>query len=64
LPNIPYDALEPEEIAELEVTERGVSVGIFRDQVNEIILKAYFLLMKHFGEEGGNLIFQMILDLL
>lgn len=56
--------MEPEEIAELEVTERGVSVGIFRDQVNEIILKAYFLLMKHFGEEGGNLIFQMILDLL
>lgn len=64
LPTIKYDEMEPEEVAELEVFERGVSIGIFRDQVSDIFLKTYFLLMKHFGQEGGNLVFQMVLTVL
>lgn len=64
LPNIQYDALEPEEISELELQERGVDVVTFRGHVEDIILKTYFLLMKHYGTEGGNLVFQMLLNLL
>ena len=56
--------MEPEEIAELEVTERGVDVVTFREHVGDIILKTYFLLMKYYGQEGGNLVFQMILGFL
>ena len=56
--------MEPEEIAELEVTERGVDVVTFREHVSDIILKTYFLLMKNYGQQGGNLVFQMILGFL
>ena len=64
MPNIDYATMEPEEIAELEVTERGVDVVTFREHVGDIILKTYFLLMKYYGQEGGNLVFQMILGFL
>ena len=49
MPNIQYDAIEPEEISELEMTERGVEVGVFRDHVSDVLLKTYFLLMKYYG---------------
>ena len=57
LPTIQYESCALEEIEEMEVMERGVSVVTFRDHVSDIVLKAYFLLMKHFNQEGGNLIF-------
>ncbi len=57
LPNIQYESIEPEEIAELEVQERGVDVVTFRGHVEDIILKTYFLLIKHYGSEGANLVF-------
>jgi len=64
LPNIPYDLLEPEEISELEVAEKGVDVVTFRGHVEDILLKTYFLLMRHYGQDGGNLVFSMITSLL
>lgn len=64
LPNIDYANLGPEEISELEVQERGIDTGMFRDHVSDVFLKTYFLLMKYYGQEGGNLVFQMIIDTL
>ena len=61
LPNIRYEEIEREEQDELEVFERGVSIGVFRESVCDIFLKTYFLLMKYFGQEGGNLVFQLVL---
>lgn len=49
LPNIQYDAIEMEEITELEVDERGVELGTFREHIGDIHLKTYFLLMRFYG---------------
>lgn len=46
LPNIAYDTLETEEIQELEVSERGIDVGTFRENIADILLKTYFLQCK------------------
>ena len=56
--------LEPEEIQELEVRERGVDVVTFRSHVEDILLKTYFLHLRHFGPEGASNIFKMIVNLL
>ena len=61
LPHIQYQDLDQEEIAELEVTEKGVSLMIFREQSCEIIFKTYFLLEKYYGSEGTDIVLQMIL---
>jgi hypothetical protein len=50
--SIPYAELDAEEIEELEVTERGVSVMSFRDLSSEIILKTYCLMFDNFKQEG------------
>ena len=36
----------------------------FRGHVEDILLKTYFLLMRNFGQDGGNLVFKMIINLL
>jgi hypothetical protein len=44
LPNIPYESLQLEEIEELEVTEKGISMIRFREYSADILLKTYLLL--------------------
>lgn len=34
-----------------------MEVGTFREHVSDVILKTYFLLMKYYGQDGGNLVF-------
>ena len=44
LPSIPYDQLTVEEIEELEVTEKGVSMSRLREYTSDILLQTYLLL--------------------
>ena len=62
--SIPYEQLSSEEIAELETTERGVSIDSFREQSSEIILRAYCLLSDNFGKQGQQTIYETILQFL
>ena len=64
LRSIAYHDLEPAEIDELEVNERGVSLRIFRDHSSEIFLKAYFLFVRYYGDTGAETILQIILQAL
>lgn len=64
VPNIQYDVLELEEIQELEVQERGVDVITFRMHVEDILLKTYFLHLRHYGAEGASSVFKMIITML
>ena len=53
LPSVSYHELELAEIEELEANERGVSLRIFRDHSSEIILKAYYLFLRYYGDSGA-----------
>ena len=61
LSSISYQELEQEEIEELEMTERGVSLPRFREYSAEILLRTYCLLEKYYDLEGKEMVFQMIL---
>ena len=43
------------------MTERGVQLPRFREQVSDILLKTYFLLERYYGNEGADIVLQMIL---
>lgn len=64
LRSIPYHELEPAEIEELEVNERGVSLSIFREHSSEILLKAYLLFVQYYGDSGAETILQIFLQAL
>lgn len=50
-----------EEIEELEVTERGVPLPRFREYASDILLKTYCLLDRYYGNEGADIVLQMVL---
>eukprot|EP00354_Favella_ehrenbergii_P011395 CAMPEP_0170459516 /NCGR_PEP_ID=MMETSP0123-20130129/6175_1 /TAXON_ID=182087 /ORGANISM="Favella ehrenbergii, Strain Fehren 1" /LENGTH=103 /DNA_ID=CAMNT_0010724121 /DNA_START=1240 /DNA_END=1551 /DNA_ORIENTATION=- len=56
--------MQPEDVQELEVQERGVDVVTFRSHVEDILLKTYFLHVRHYGADGANQVFGMILNTL
>lgn len=60
--SIPYDSLSLEEVNELEITEKGVSIQTFREQSCEIILRAYILLQANFGADGASSIFRTLFE--
>ena len=62
--NVPYENMQPEDVQELEVLERGVDVVTFRGHVEDILLKTYFLHVRHYGAEGASQVFRMILTML
>ena len=62
--NVPYENMQPEDVQELEVLERGVDVVTFRGHVEDILLKTYFLHVRHYGAEGASQVFGMILTML
>ena len=61
LQSIPYHELEAEEIDELEMTERGVQLPRFREQAGDVLMRTYGLLERYYGNEGADIVLQMIL---
>lgn len=62
LPHIQYDVLQAEEVEELEVTEKGISMVRFREYSADLLLKTYLLLQSEYKEQGEQLIYQLLID--
>lgn len=52
IPSVPYGQVQPEEVEELEVQEKGVSIARFREYASDILLTTYLLLQRAYGQQG------------
>ena len=58
--SIPYGQLEKEEIEELEVTEKGVSLARFREYTSDIFITTYLLLQQAYKVQGEEIIYGLL----
>jgi len=58
--SIPYEQLEKEEIEELEVTEKGVSLSRFREYTSDIFITTYLLLQQTYKVQGEEIIYGLL----
>jgi len=61
IPSIPYDTLLQEEIEELEIQEKGVSMVTFREHTSDMLINTYLLLQKSYGQQGEQAIYDILL---
>jgi len=61
VPSVPYDAnMYLEEIEELEIHEKGVAISRFREYTADILYTTFLFLQQSFGEEGEQVIYNII----
>jgi len=58
--SIPYHQLTPEEIEELEIQEKGVSLTRFREYTSDILLTTYLLLQREYREQGEQVLYDLL----